>query len=154
VGSREYFIQILFFSSLFIVIFKILTPSPIQIYIGNESIVLENAPKFFTYRDGFILSIFSFLLGICTFFLLTIDKRLDLLEKRRKEWKKISERLREDERRIYEIVLESDGIISQSEICRKSGFSRATVSRILDMLESKNLVERRRRGMGNIVVIK
>ncbi|RLI76793.1 transcriptional regulator, partial [Archaeoglobales archaeon] len=32
--------------------------------------------------------------------------------------------------------------------------SKASVSRTLDLLESKGLVERRRRGMGNIVLLK
>ncbi|MCD6411533.1 MAG: MarR family transcriptional regulator [Thermoplasmata archaeon] len=37
---------------------------------------------------------------------------------------------------------------------KKTGISKASVSRALDLLESKGLVERRRRGMGNIVLLK
>ncbi len=48
----------------------------------------------------------------------------------------------------------SDGIITQSELVEKTGLSKASVSRALDLLESKGLVERRRRGMGNVVLLK
>ncbi|MHC1587205.1 MAG: helix-turn-helix transcriptional regulator [Candidatus Syntropharchaeia archaeon] len=51
-------------------------------------------------------------------------------------------------------MIEADGIIEQSKLPEKTGISKASVSRALDLLESKGLVERRRRGMGNIVLLK
>ena len=62
--------------------------------------------------------------------------------------------LKDDERKIYKVILDADGIISQSEIAEKTGISKSNVSRVLDLLESKGLVERRRRGMGNIILLK
>ena len=55
---------------------------------------------------------------------------------------------------IYETILESDGIIEQSEIVEKTGLPKANVSRGLDLLESKGLAERRRRGTGKVVLLK
>ncbi len=62
--------------------------------------------------------------------------------------------LKDDERKIYKVILDSDGIINQSELAEKTGISKSNVSRVLDLLESKGLVERRRRGMGNIILLK
>lgn len=69
------------------------------------------------------------------------------------EWEETAERLVNNEREVYETVLESDGARPQSEIVDETDLSKATVSRTLDNLESKNLVERKRRGMGNVIVL-
>ena len=55
---------------------------------------------------------------------------------------------------IYETILESDGIIEQSEIVEKTWLPKANVSRSRDLLESKGLAERRRRETGNVVLLK
>jgi uncharacterized membrane protein len=59
-----------------------------------------------------------------------------------------------DERKIIEIVNEGGGVLFQSEIVEKTGFPKAKVSRILDRLEAREVVERRRRGMTNAIMIK
>ena len=77
-----------------------------------------------------------------------------ILEERKKRWDELSKTLKNDERKIYETILESDGIIEQSEIVEKTGLPKANVSRALDLLESKGLAERRRKGTGNVVLLK
>ena len=77
-----------------------------------------------------------------------------VLEERKKKWEEIAKTLKEDEAKIYKAIIESDGIITQSELVEKTGLSKASVSRTLDLLESKGLVERRRSGMGNVVLLK
>ncbi|ELZ15909.1 MarR family regulator [Natrinema thermotolerans DSM 11552] len=77
----------------------------------------------------------------------------ELLEARRREWEETAERLANNERTIYETLLEADGVLPQSEIVERTDLSKATVSRGLDGLETKNLVERKRRGMGNTVLL-
>ena len=51
-------------------------------------------------------------------------------------------------------ILENKGSIYQSELVNKTGFNKVKVTRILDSLESQNLIERKRRGMTNIVILK
>lgn len=75
----------------------------------------------------------------------------DLLEARRQEWEERMERLADNERVVYETVLDADGVLPQSEIVDQTDLSKATVSRTLDSLEARDLVERRRRGIGNVV---
>jgi uncharacterized membrane protein len=59
-----------------------------------------------------------------------------------------------EQKAIYEIIADSGGSCLQGEIVDKSKMSKVTVSRILDKLEMRGLVERRRHGMSNIVVLK
>ncbi|SEO04801.1 MarR family protein [Halorientalis persicus] len=77
----------------------------------------------------------------------------ELLEARRQEWEETAERLANNEREIYETLLAADGVLPQSDIVDRTALSKATVSRELDSLETKNLVERKRRGMGNVVLL-
>lgn len=77
----------------------------------------------------------------------------DLLEARRQEWEETAERLANNEREVYEVLLEGDGVLPQSDVVEETDLSKATVSRTLDSLEARNLVERKRRGMGNVVLL-
>jgi DNA-binding transcriptional ArsR family regulator len=108
----------------------------------------QNIPlqSFFGYSLSFVLS------GI-GFYLVWGDK-LKVSRIREKEIGKIIKKLSKDERMIYELVKSKDGAIFQSELIKKTKFSKAKVSRILDKLEINGLIERRRRGMANLVVLK
>lgn len=77
----------------------------------------------------------------------------ELLQARRQEWEAVSEHLASNEELVYKTVLDADGVLSQSEIVDQTDLSKATVSRMLDSLETRDLVERKRRGMGNIVLL-
>ncbi|QLH77172.1 transcriptional regulator [Halosimplex rubrum] len=78
----------------------------------------------------------------------------ELVETRREELEETARRLSTNERAVYETVLDADGVLPQTEIVAGTDFSKATVSRTLDTLESKDLLERRRRGMGNVVYLR
>lgn len=59
-----------------------------------------------------------------------------------------------DERRLYETLVESGGATFQSELVERMGLNKVKVSRVLDRLEGRGLIERRRRGMTNMVILK
>ena len=59
-----------------------------------------------------------------------------------------------EEKKIYDLILEQEGSAFQNDLIQKTGYSKVKISRILDRLETKDLVERRRRGMSNLVVLK
>ena len=59
-----------------------------------------------------------------------------------------------DEKKIVKAIQDANGTIFQSDIVDKTGFSKVKVTRILDRLEARQLVERKRRGMTNVVVLK
>ncbi len=59
-----------------------------------------------------------------------------------------------DEKKVLEVLHGGDGSSFQSDIANKLGYTKVKVSRILDRMEQKGLVERKRRGMANLVVLK
>jgi|SRR3989344_3579466 len=63
-------------------------------------------------------------------------------------------KLDKDEKLIVKIIEEANGAIFQADLVEKSGFSKVKVTRILDKLEGKQIIERKRRGMTNIVLLK
>jgi hypothetical protein len=69
-------------------------------------------------------------------------------------FKKVMEKLNEDEKLILEKIIEAKGTIFQSELVDNTEFSKVKVTRILDKLEGKDIIERKRRGMTNVVILK
>lgn len=59
-----------------------------------------------------------------------------------------------EEKKIVQTIQESDGTIFQGELNEKSGFDKVKVTRILDRLEGKQIIQRMRRGMTNVVILK
>ncbi|MEK6850304.1 MAG: MarR family transcriptional regulator [Nanoarchaeota archaeon] len=62
-------------------------------------------------------------------------------------------KLNKEEKNVFNIVKENRAIF-QAELIEKSGLGKAKITRILDRLEGQSLIERKRRGMNNVVVIK
>lgn len=62
--------------------------------------------------------------------------------------------LDDGERRIYELLVDSGGSVLQRDLVGFEGMSRPTVSRIVDRLEKKGIVEKVRHGSTNNVILK
>ena len=97
------------------------------------------------------------ILAVIGLFLLFAKPQERLIVKRIKD-KKIDKNVdlssfRPEEKKVYALVKEN-GTIFQADLIEKTGFGKAKVSRIIDRLEGKGLVERKRRGMTNVVVLK
>ena len=106
----------------------------------------EIALKFETNISLIILAI---VIGIGIAFLFAKEKSV---QNKKQNLEKIK-MLDKDEKKIYELT-EKEGSIFQSDLVEKSGFDKVKVTRILDRLEGKQLIERKRRGMTNIVIVK
>lgn len=156
--GRTVFMAVLFVASVFVLGIKLLNPTPVQIFIEGENTAISQIPGFFTFNDVIILVVTSIILAISAMYLLFIDSVEKptgelVLGERKKKWEHIEKTLKNDEQKIYKAIIESDGIINQSELVEKTEISKSSISRILDLLESKGLVEKRRRGMGNIILL-
>jgi hypothetical protein len=69
--------------------------------------------------------------------------------------KKITlEGLDEMERKVIKMLQEENGAVFQRTLMEKLDIGKVGVTRLLDKLESKQLIERKRRGMNNIIVLK
>lgn len=61
--------------------------------------------------------------------------------------------LKVEEKRVFEIIKQNKTIF-QAEIIEKTGYGKAKITRILDRLEGQGFIERKRRGMTNVVTLK
>lgn len=62
--------------------------------------------------------------------------------------------LEKNEKEVIEILQKENGAIFQSTLMEKIGLGKVGITRLLDKLEAKQFIERKRRGMNNIVVLK
>lgn len=72
----------------------------------------------------------------------------------RENYKKIMATLSSDEKSVLGRIIESQGSALQSDLVEKTKLNKVKVTRILDKLEVRGIIERRRRGMTNVVVLK
>ena len=68
--------------------------------------------------------------------------------------RKSLEGLNDEEKKVMNLMLGNNGSIFQSELVEKTEMNKVKVTRILDSLEARELIERKRRGMTNIVILK
>jgi len=61
--------------------------------------------------------------------------------------------LKTEEKKVLDLIRENKAIF-QADLIEKTGIGKAKMTRIIDRLEGKGLVERKRRGMTNVVVLK
>lgn len=81
----------------------------------------------------------------------TVRPSKEDLEKKRK---KVLAKLEGDEREVFSALVESKGSMLQSDLIEKTGMQKVKVTRVLDRMEGKKLIERKRRGMSNMVILK
>lgn len=98
------------------------------------------------------IMIFVLLIGLFLIFSHKFKRKIAFLSK--EKYQEIIKTLDADEKVIFNIILDSKGSIFQSTLVDKSNLSKVKVTRLLDRLEGKNLIERKRRGMTNIVLLK
>lgn len=59
-----------------------------------------------------------------------------------------------DDKKVIKILQDEKGAIFQATLMEKLGAGKVKITRLLDKLEAKQFIERKRRGMSNIVVLK
>ncbi len=63
-------------------------------------------------------------------------------------------KLEKDEEKVVEILQKENGGMFQADMMEKLEIGKVGMTRLLDKLEAKQIVERKRRGMNNMVVLK
>ena len=166
-GGKAFLAAAVFIASVVVLAFKLLNPTPVQILVEGDTVVMSQVPGLFTYNDVLIIAVALIFTSVSVSYLLLRDSSPEpttpspaspspgdvLLEERRQRWEEVSKTLKNDEQRVYKAIID-EGIINQSELVDRTGLSKSNVSRALYGLESRGLVERRRRGMGNVVLLK
>lgn len=75
------------------------------------------------------------------------------IEKKKPERKYDLSDLKPEEKKVFELIKENKTIF-QADLIEKTEFGKAKMTRIIDRLEGRGMVERKRRGMTNVVVLK
>ena len=95
------------------------------------------------------IGIFSFILAL-GFYLLFFNKE-KIIEQKEYDISKLNR----EEKKVFSFIKENkEKGIYQSDIVENFNFPKSKVSRILDKLEANHLIERKRRGMTNIIMLK
>lgn len=102
---------------------------------------------------GLGLTAFVILIGL---FLLFAKPEEKIVVKNIKEKKKKLNLngLDKDEKEVMELLQKEKGGMFQRSLMEKLEIGKVKITRLLDRLEAKGLVERKRRGMNNFVVVK
>ena len=168
-GGKKLFAAIIFIASIIVLAVKLLSPASVQIFVEGNTAITSQVPGLFTYADVLALVVSSMLLSGSGLYLLLHDALgvspgaaaapqlasagSTILEERRQQWEETAKTLKKNEQALYKAILD-EGIINQSELADKTSLSRSDISRALYLLESKGLIERKRLGMGNVVLLK
>ena len=145
-------------ASTFAIFIKVMTPTTVQFIIEGNVVELSRVPDIYNSVDMVVTGVSCFILGSSLIYLLLFDKNqltqnADSLMRR--DWNGLLESLSSpDEREIVKLIIDDGGTIFQSQLVERSGYSKSKVSLILDRLEAKRILERKRRGMTNAVVLK
>lgn len=83
----------------------------------------------------------------------TIKQQIEPKRITKENYKKIMANLSSDEKLVLKNIIEAQGTIFQSELVDKTQFTKVKVTRILDKLEGKGIIERKRRGMTNVIIL-
>lgn len=84
----------------------------------------------------------------------TIRQQIEPKKITKENFQKIMNDLTDDERSVLEKIIEAQGTIFQSDLVDRTKFDKVKITRILDKLEGRGLIERKRRGMTNVVILK
>jgi uncharacterized membrane protein len=151
----------LFVVSMFTLIGKLITPTPFQIFIEGEEPIPVGQILSFTHIDVAIIVISTFLAGISGFYLLFSDfievpkvvQTVEMADTSELDGKFALRLLDGDEKRVFGEILESGGEILQRDLPIQLNFPKVKITRILDQLEKKGLIIRKRFGMTNKVIV-
>ncbi len=101
------------------------------------------------------LSIIAIIVVIGIVIMFTKPKEKIIVKTLKQKKKKLNlNGLDKNEKKLIEILQNENGAIFQSTLMEKMEIGKVGITRLLDKLEAKQLVERKRRGMNNIVVLK
>jgi hypothetical protein len=128
----------------------------------NIGLTCSHGPTCSMYSDlnmqtwiSFIVVAVVFIIGLFLIFARENEK-IVIKTKTKIEKKKpidLSE-LDKNEKEVIKFIQEENGAIFQAELMEKLGIGKVGITRLLDKLEAKQIIERKRRGMNNVVVLK
>src|SRR3989344_2723508 len=71
-------------------------------------------------------------------------------KKRKKDYSSLDKK----EKEVVDLLVKEGNAMFQADVMEKIGIGKVGMTRLLDKLEAKQIIERKRRGMNNMVVLK
>jgi len=175
--GKQLLAAVVFVGAILVLAVQLINPSPVMVSIGENGAEANKVGQYFTYSDITVIVASSVLGSASGTYLLLNDHAptaqpsttatpdstpvnkargkdqpdTERTATEREQRKEPNVPLKDNEETIYSLLTDADGELPQREIVEETALSKATVSRTLDTLEHKDLVERKRRGMGNVV---
>lgn len=101
------------------------------------------------------LSIIIIVLIIGIAIMFTKPKERIIIKKVKERKKRLDlGKLEKDEKKVINLLLKEGKAMFQADLMEKLNIGKVKTTRLLDKLEAKQFIERKRRGMNNIVVLK
>ncbi|MEX0920099.1 MAG: hypothetical protein WDZ69_00780 [Candidatus Pacearchaeota archaeon] len=128
-----------------------------EMYHENPDLEISQCPAHNSNIPWLIFVAFgiSFLVLFSGIFMARKPKERIIIKKVKQRKKKPDlSKLDKKERDVIKAIESENGTIFQAELMEKIGIGKVGITRILDKLEAKQIIERKRRGMNNVVVLK
>lgn len=94
-----------------------------------------------------------FLIGL--FLIFSKEEKETIIRRLKDKKKQINlDGLDKQEKEVVKIIQAENGAVFQAALMEKLNLGKVGITRLLDKLEAKQIIERKRRGMNNIVVLK
>ncbi len=101
------------------------------------------------------LAIVGILVVVAGVLIFTKPKEKIIVKRIKEKKKKLDlSKLDRDEKRVINLLMKENGAMFQKTLMEKLEIGKVKMTRLLDKLEAKQVIERKRRGMNNIVVLK
>ncbi len=106
-------------------------------------------------QTGISLSLIGIIIIIGIVIMTSKPKEKVIVKKVKERKKKIKLKgIEKDEKKVVDLLMKENKAMFQRDLMEKLSIGKVKTTRLLDKLESKGIVERKRRGMNNIVVLK
>jgi uncharacterized membrane protein len=150
----------LFTVSAFIFATKLLMPTTTRIIIPGEDPIIVGEIFRYTQFDVAVMSVSTIILASTTFYLLFANSTIknlpninEQVDSAKMDAQLVLHLLDSDKRKIFQLIIEANGEILQSDLHASTGFPRTKITRILDYLQTKGLITRKSCGMTNKIVL-
>jgi uncharacterized membrane protein len=146
--------------SVLLLVDRLLATGPVQLIMENGKAVPVEGVSYFSLNDVLFFIITAWLGGMSFLYIVLLSKETPAIKEdikatpENKNTSLLAANLLEgDEKTLFKEILDNDGLL-QRDLILKTGFSEPKVSRLLDRIERRGLVIRRRDGMGNRILLK
>ena len=148
--------------SVLLLIDRLLAQGPVQLILENGKAVPVEGASYFSLNEVLLFIIAAWLGGMSFLYIILSSKEKETtgseqietaIPEKKSAAMVAADILDGDEKILFQKIVDNDGLL-QRELILNTDFSEPKVSRLLDKLERRGLIIRKRDGMGNRVMLK